>query len=377
MLTRYREAVDALGARDRLRRLALPSGLDFSSNDYLGLASEPAIQTALIEALQEGVPIGAGGSRLLRGNCKQHEALEEAAARFFGAESALYFGSGYAANSALLATLPQQGDLVVHDALVHASAHEGMRAGRAEFLPARHNDAGAFAEVITGWRDKGHKGRVWIAVESLYSMDGDRAPLAELAELATEHDAFLIIDEAHATGVFGTEGRGLAEDYAGRENVICLHTCGKALGASGALVCAPAVIRDFLINRARNFIFSTAPSPLMAVAVCYALNLLRAEPERRERLHRLVRFANARFAELCRRPASGSQILPCIVGSDGAAMALAQAMQTRGYDIRGIRPPTVPDGTARLRIALTLNVNEEEIGAMLVALAEELGRLAP
>lgn len=376
MLARYREALDALGGRDRLRSLALPKGLDFSSNDYLGLAGAPSMRMALIAALDEGVPIGAGGSRLLRGHRDEHEALEEEAARFFGTERALYFGSGYAANHALLATLPQRGDLVVHDELVHASTHEGMRAGRAERIAVRHNDPEAFAEAIVHWRAKGNAGQLWIAVESLYSMDGDRAPLAELAALADAHEAFLIIDEAHATGVFGRDGRGLAEDYAGRDNVICLHTCGKALGASGALVCAPAPIRDFLVNRARNFIFSTAPSPLMAVAVRHALQLLQAEPERRERLHGLIRFANERFAALCGRPASGSQILPCIVGSDGAAMALAKAMQGRAYDIRGIRPPTVPEGTARLRIALTLNVTVEQTGAMLAALAEELERLA-
>lgn len=372
MLARYHDALDALGDRDRLRGLALPKGLDFSSNDYLGLASAASMRAALIEALQDGVAVGSGGSRLLRGHRDEHEALEEEAARFFGSERALYFGSGYAANAALLATLPQRGDLVVHDALVHASSHEGMRAGRAEFLPARHNDAGAFADVIAGWRARGNRGQVWIAVESLYSMDGDRAPLADLAALAAEHDAFLIVDEAHATGVFGPDGRGLAAAYAGRETVICLHTCGKALGASGALVCAPGVIRDFLVNRARNFIFSTAPSPLMAVAVRHALTLMRTEPERRERLHSLIRFANERFAALCGHPPSGSQILPCIVGGDGAAMALARAMQARGYDIRGIRPPTVPEGTARLRIALTLNVTEDEAGAMLAALAEQL-----
>lgn len=375
MLARYHEALDALGARDRLRGLGLPKGLDFSSNDYLGLASAPSMRAAMIAALEAGVPVGAGGSRLLRGHRDEHEALEAEAARFFGSERALYFGSGYAANAALLATLPQHGDLVVHDALVHASSHEGMRAGRAEYLSARHNDSGAFAETIAGWRARGNKGRVWIAVESLYSMDGDRAPLADLAALAGEHEAFLVIDEAHASGVFGPEGRGLADAYAGRDNVICLHTCGKALGASGALVCAPAAIRDFLVNRARNFIFSTAPSPLMAVAVRHAITLLRTEPERRERLHALIRYANERFAALCGRPASGSQILPCIVGGDGAAMALAKAMQALGYDIRGIRPPTVPEGTARLRIALTLNVTEEQTGAMLAALADELERL--
>ncbi len=372
MLERYEKALEALEHRNRRRALNPRRGLDFASNDYLALSQAAPLRCAVRDALERGVAIGAGASRLLRGNCPEHEMLEAEAAAFFGAERALFLGGGYIANFALLATLPQRGDLLVYDELIHASAHDGMRAGRAEFIAVRHNDANAVEDSIKQWRARGHTGRVWIAVESLYSMDGDRAPLSELAAIANRYEAFLLIDEAHATGVFGEDGRGLATAYEGRENVITLHTCGKALGASGALICAPAVLCDFLVNRCRPFIYATAPSPLMAVAVSEALSLLQREPERRERLHRLIGFANRRLEERCGLKSSGSQIVPVIVGRDARAMALAASLQARGFDIRGIRPPTVPEGTARLRIALTLNVTESQTAAMLDALVEEM-----
>ena len=369
---RYEKILSALERRGRLRTLAPPRGVDFSSNDYLALSDAAPIRQALIAALERGMPVGAGGSRLLRGNHPEHEALEAQAASMFGVERALYFGGGFIANFALLSLLPQRDDIVVYDALIHASCHEGMRAGAAQCVAAAHNDTGAVEDRLRDWRAAGGKGRAWIVVESLYSMDGDRAPLAELADVAARYEAMLVIDEAHATGVFGPEGRGLSAAYEGRENVIAVHTCGKALGAMGALVCGPAPMVDFLINRSRAFIYATAPSPLMAVAVREALDLLRRDPERRLRLQRLMAFANRGIELRCGVRPSGSQILPVVVGDGRRAMRLAQAMQARGYDIRGIRPPTVPEGSARLRIALTLRVDEATTAAMLDALAEEL-----
>jgi len=309
------------------------------------------------------VAVGSGGSRLLRGNAPEHEALEAAAARFFGTEAALFFASGFAANAALFATLPQRGDLVVHDALIHASAHEGMRLGRAATVAVAHNDAGAVEDAIRDWRRGGHTGTAWIAVESLYSMDGDRAPLAELAAVADRHDAVLLIDEAHATGVFGADGRGLAAGLDGCDNVVTLRTCGKALGCEGALVCGPAVACDFLVNRGRGFIFSTAPSPLMACAVTEALAIVADEPGRRADLWARVAAAETLLAPVG-VTVTGSQILTLPVGEDGRAMAIAAAVQAAGYDVRGIRPPTVPAGTARLRISLTLNAREADIAGL-------------
>ncbi|MEI9426308.1 8-amino-7-oxononanoate synthase [Mesorhizobium sp. Cs1299R1N3] len=373
LLDRYKATLSGLARKDRLRALSPRSGLDFASNDYLALAGSPRMAQAVATALAAGTPVGATGSRLLRGNDPEHEALDAKAATFFGAERALFFGGGYVANFAVLTTLPQKGDLIVLDELVHASAHEGARAGRAEMVEAVHNDAGAVDDAIARWRVMGGTGRPWIVVESLYSMDGDRAPLGELIEIADRHEAFLFVDEAHATGVYGPDGRGLAHDLEGRDNVVVLHTCGKALGASGALVTAPAVLCDYLVNRCRPFIYATAPSPLMAVAAATALDIVADEPERRERLASLVALAGKR-AQALGLPASGSQILPIIVGDNARAMALAQKLQARGFDARGIRPPTVPEGTARLRISLTLNVGEADVSTLFDALAAEWER---
>ncbi|MGY3488206.1 8-amino-7-oxononanoate synthase [Bradyrhizobium sp. USDA 4011] len=370
-LNGYVAALQALKEDDRLRGLKPRAGTDFASNDYLALASPPRMKKALLTALDAGTPIGAGGSRLLRGNCEEHEALEAEAARFFHAETALFFGGGYIANFALLTTLPQRGDLLILDSLVHASIHEGVRAGRAEFRISAHNDLQSVDDTIGDWRAKGGRGRVWIVVESLYSMDGDFAPLKDLVAIAERYEAFLVVDEAHATGVYGDQGRGLTAPYEGREDILVVHTCGKALGTEGALVTASGVLRDFMVNRCRPFIFATAPSPLMAVAAREALLILQEEPDRQQRLTDLVDFAHRQFA-MCGRPIrSSSQIVPYIVGDNARAMRLAAALQARGFDIRGIRPPTVPVGTARLRISLTLNVGQDDVSDMIDALVEE------
>ncbi|MFZ3180789.1 MAG: 8-amino-7-oxononanoate synthase, partial [Methylocystis silviterrae] len=276
MLERYAQDLASLAARGRLRALASRAGLDFASNDYLAFAESPELAAAVTTALARGVPVGAGGSRLLRGNHPEHEALEEDAARFFGAESALYFSGGFTANEALLSTAPQREDLILYDALAHASAHEGMRLARAPNAKFPHNDVGAAEDAIRAWREKGGTGRIWIVVESLYSMDGDKAPLDDLFALAERNEAFLLIDEAHATGVYGPGGRGLAARFEGAENVVTLHTCGKALGVAGGLLCLPRVLRDFMVNRCRSFIFATAPSPVMAACVRAALKIIEA-----------------------------------------------------------------------------------------------------
>jgi len=372
MLAVHHAHLAALAARDRLRALSPRSGVDFSSNDYLALASAPRLADAIILAIARGVPVGSGGSRLLRGNAEEHEALEEEATRFFGAEAGLFFSSGFAANAALFASLPQRGDLIVHDALIHASAHEGMKLGRAACVAVTHNDPQGFEDAIVAWRHGGGTGRPWIAVESLYSMDGDCAPLDALAGIAARHQAFLLIDEAHATGVFGADGRGLAGHLEGRENVITLRTCGKALGCEGALLCGPMVVRDFLINRGRGFIFSTAPSPLMASAVRESLRIVADEPERREHLWALVAAAERALAR-CGVVPSGSQILPLVLGDDALTMRVAAAVQAAGFDVRGIRPPTVPAGTSRLRISITLNVTLADIEALGGAVEAALG----
>jgi 8-amino-7-oxononanoate synthase len=376
MYSAFEADLRELADRGRLRSLRERSGIDFTSNDYLGLAESAELRQAAADALARGVPVGSGGSRLLRGNHPEHEALESEAAAYFGAETALYFGGGYVANFAIFSTLPQTGDLVIHDELIHASVHEGLRRGRADFVAVPHNNVDAFDAAIVRWRKAGGKGRPWLSVESLYSMDGDSPNLVKLLAVADRHEAMVVIDEAHATGVLGPQGRGLAAAFEGSDNVITLHTCGKALGTVGGFILAPRVVRDFLVNRSRPFIFATAPSPLTAAITRAALELSRSNPARRERLARLVHFAGDELRRQCGIEPSGSQIVPVIIGSDRAAVTLAASLQRKGYDIRAIRPPTVPEGTARLRIALTLNVDEPTVAGLFEALSEDLRKAA-
>jgi 8-amino-7-oxononanoate synthase len=370
-------ALDALLRRGRLRALEPCCGIDFASNDYLGLATSNALKNAVAAAIDRGVPVGSGGSRLLRGNHAEHEALETEAAQFFRSETALFFGGGFIANTAIFSTLPARGDLIVYDALIHASAHEGMRLSKADSTVAFHNDAQSFADAIQTWRTNGGTGTVWIAVESLYSMDGDRAPLDDLISIADANDAVLVIDEAHATGVYGDGGRGLGAHLEGRCNVISLHTCGKALGVMGALVLAPRTLRNFMINRARPFIYATAPSPLIAAAVRAALNIAEREPERRTALQARVALAAQELADKTRYLPSGSQIQPIIAGADTDAVTLANALKKRGFDIRAIRPPTVPEGTARLRLTITLNTSEDDLRALIAGIADAQAERSP
>ncbi|MBT2189238.1 8-amino-7-oxononanoate synthase [Sphingobium nicotianae] len=368
----FRAQLDMLASRARLRRLMPRAGHDFASNDYLGLAGDPAIAAAVCDAIARGVPVGSGGSRLLRGNAPEHEALEAQAAALFGSEAALYLSTGFAANMALLAGLPGPEDLIVADALIHASAHDGMKLSRAKSVLAAHNDPQAFADVIAAWRRGGGTGRPWIIAETLYSMDGDVAPVDALAAIAAQHDAMLILDEAHATAVHGPGGRGLGAHLEGAENLIALHTCGKGLGAEGALVTAARPVIDLLVNRGRSFVFSTAPSPLMAVAVTAALARMADADDLRGRLNGLIDHAAQHICAPLDLPAPASQILPVILGDDARTMRVAAALQAAGFDVRGIRPPTVPRGTARLRVSLTLNVDEGVVAALGEALQAAL-----
>ena len=369
-LAPYTAHLAALARRDRLRILQPRAGVDFSSNDYIGLAHDPLIAAAVTDAVARGVAIGAGGSRLLRGNAPEHKALEAQAAAFFGCEAALFLANGFAANVALIATLPRAGDVLVIDELIHASVHDGLAQARVPHIFVAHNDPQAFADAIADWRAQGGSGRPWIVAETVYSMDGHVAPVDSLVEIAARHDAMLLLDEAHATGVFGAQGRGVAAHLQGAENLVTLHTCGKALGVEGALVCAARPLIDTLINKARPFIYSTAPSPLIAVAVGAVLDRIGEAfgDKLRHRLHALRDHAGRVICEPLGLAYSPSQILPIILGDDARTMAMAGALQAAGFDVRGIRPPTVPTGTSRLRLSLTLNVTTAEIDALAAAL---------
>ena len=346
----------------KLKRTLQPiRGIDFTSNDYLALGNSNTIRKSLQKKLKQGVPFGAGASRLLRGNHSEHTELEQFAANYFGSEKALYLSSGYLANYGILTTLPKRGDLIVYDALMHASARDGIFASLAKGVKVPHNNADAVETVLSKWTGRKSGAMSWIVVESIYSMDGDLAPLADLFEIADRHGAMLVVDEAHATGVWGRNGRGFTEIYEGHPNLITLHTCGKAIGSSGAIVCASGQIIDYLITRCRPFIYSTAPPPILAVAVHEALARIKAEPQRRQELHQLIQYANRQMVETLNRSGSGSQIIPIIIGDEERTLRVASRLQQQWFDIRAIRPPTVPQGTSRLRISITLNVTETQI----------------
>lgn len=349
-MKKFREKLSQLEQEHRYRSLRLPAGIDLTSNDYLGLREHPLMREAAIEALQNGIDVGAGGSRLLRGHTNEHQDLEEFAADFLGYDASLFFASGFQANYALFTTLPDRHDLIIFDELVHASVRDGIKASNAASVKILHNDLNEFEAAL---KRADCKGQIYIAVESVYSMDGDVAPLKELYALAKQYNAILIADEAHATGVFGANGKGLAEDLP-RENLITLHTCGKALGVSGGLVCAERTIIEYLINAARPFIYSTAPMPLQAVLVQRALEIVRDEPGRRVELFKLQDAAN-QFLSL----KSQSQIIPIVIGDSAKAVEISMALADAGFDIRAIRPPTVAEGTARLRLSLSTSLNEK------------------
>jgi 8-amino-7-oxononanoate synthase len=361
----------------RHRSLSLPRGIDFTSNDYLGLAKHPALRRAVFDALDPGAPAGSAGSRLLRGHHPEHAELEAFAAGFFGAERALYFSTGFLANLALFTTLPHRHDAIVFDELVHASVKEGVHAAHASHIKVPHNDVNAFEGAILRARRAGARD-VWMAVESLYSMDGDIAPIPALHEVARAHDAVLIVDEAHASGIFGPTGRGFTE---GRydERLITLHTCGKALGVAGGLIVGPAVVMEYLINASRPFIYSTAPPPYVAAAVRRSLHLVDEEPWRRDELRKLAAFAGHRLTAALGDTVAyaGTQIIPVVLGPEMRAIEAANSLQRAGFDVRAIRPPTVPAGTSRLRVSIGVDRTETEIEALARALQDALMPTAP
>lgn len=354
--------LDRLRAKDRHRSLRLPGGIDLSSNDYLGLSGHPELRRAAIDALGAGIEIGATGSRLLRGHRDAHAELETFAAQHFGVPAALFLANGFQANYALMTTLIGRHDTAIFDALCHASVRDGLHAAHANTIKVKHNDLDAFELALKKPRSPG--AQAWLLVESVYSMEGDVAPVSDLLGLAERYDAILIVDEAHGTGVFGPTGRGVTEGLP-HDRLISLHTCGKALGVAGALICARADIIDYLINFARPFIYSTAPMPLQALLVRKALQLAAAEPERRDRLRALQSYTARRLQNI----AVHSPIVPVVIGQDAATVAIAQQLQARGFDIRAIRPPTVPAGTARLRLSLNANLTEKELAGFCDALS--------
>jgi 8-amino-7-oxononanoate synthase len=356
------------------RTLRVPEGVDLSSNDYLALADHPLVKRRMIEAIErEGC--GSGGSRLLRGHRDLFDAVEGAFAAVKQSERALYFSSGYLANIAVLSTLPQRNDVILFDRLNHASLRDGIRLSPARYAAFPHNDIAALGRRLDEHR---HGGQLFVVTESLFSMDGDAPPLDAYMALCRRAGALLIVDEAHAVGVYGSRGSGMLEACGvPADDVVSINAAGKALGVAGAFVAGPSWAIEYLIQRARPFVFSTAPPPAVAAALDASLSLVASEPERRTKLAHLAAYFRARLADAgVVSRSSTSQIIPVVVGDSDRAVAVAEAMRAAGFDLRAIRPPTVPPGTARLRISVNVRLTEPIIDAAVATLSAALGNTA-
>jgi 8-amino-7-oxononanoate synthase len=342
--------------------------VNFGSNDYLGLAADPRLIRAVAEAL-ESEGWGSGASPLVTGRAALHRQLEERLATFEGTEAAVVFSSGFAANTGAISALVGPGDAVYCDRKNHASLFDGCRLSRADVRVYPHGDCRGLASLLE--QSKKYRRRL-IVTDSLFSMDGDLAPLGELAHLTEQFDAMLLVDEAHATGLFGRNGRGVAE-HLGVED--CVHvrigTLSKALGCVGGFVAGSRPLIEWLVNRARPYVFSTAAPAANAAAAIAALDIVQQEPQGRETL---LAQAESLRAELAGRGwntgASASQIVPIIVGDAECAVRLSQLLCDRGLFVPAIRPPTVPEGEACLRVSLTAGHSIEMVESLVQTLAD-------
>jgi 8-amino-7-oxononanoate synthase len=359
-----------LNERGLLRTLRSPSGLDLSSNDYLALSNHPAVKASMIAAVQRD-GCGSTGSRLLGGHREAFDAVEQSFAAFKGTDRALYFSSGYLANLAVLTAFVEPGDVILSDRLNHASLRDGIRLSLAKRVVFPHNDATALARRI---EDNSAKGQVFVVTESLFSMDGDRSPLAVYADICHKTGALLIVDEAHAVGIRGTSGSGLIEETGIGNNVlVSINSAGKALGVAGAFVAGPAWAIEHLAQQARPFLFSTAPPPAVADAIQTSLTIVTDEPERRAQLRHRAAFLRQQLREAgVATPGGDTPIIPVMIGGNHQAVAVANVLQHEGFDIRAIRPPTVPSGTARLRLSVHVDLAEVDLDRFASRLAAVL-----
>jgi 8-amino-7-oxononanoate synthase len=376
------EALSAKGLRRALEPLASAQGatitvdgrpfVNLCSNDYLGLAADPRLRRAAADAAErEGA--GAGAARLIAGDLPVHGALERRLAAFKRAEAALLFNSGYHANAGVPATLVGRGDAVFCDVLNHASIVDGCLLSRAELVRYRHLDVAELSDLLARTKAR----RKLVVTDSVFGMDGDGAPLRDIAEACERHGAMLYVDEAHATGVLGPTGAGLAEALGVTDRVdVHMGTLGKALGSFGAYVAGSRRLVDLLVSKARTFIFTTALPPAACGAALAALEVLAGEPARRERLGALSSRMKAGLERLGFDVSRViAPIFPVVLGTEERALAASGALRARGFFVRAIRPPTVPRGTSRLRVALTAGHSEAQVDAFLGALEEVLREL--
>jgi 8-amino-7-oxononanoate synthase len=384
----FEEQLQALHARSlhrKLREIGSPQGpevrivgrelVNFSSNDYLGLAADPILRQAAIAAIEE-FGVGAGASRLISGTQTPHVVLETTLAKWKRAPAAICFSSGYAAAVGTLPALASKEDVVILDKLCHASLIDGARLSGATLRVFPHNHLGKLESHLDWARREHPDARLVVVTESIFSMDGDRAPLRELVDLKKRFGATLLLDEAHAIGVVGPHGRGLAAELGLEEQIdVQLGTLSKSLGVSGGYICGSRSLIDWLINRARAFIFSTAPPPALAAAATAAIRfLLSEEGETRRKLlwRRVVQFRKLLPENGAAFGKPGAAIIPWLVGEEHRALDLAEALQREGFFVPAIRYPTVAKGAARLRITISASHSALQIAS----LGEAIGRLA-
>ncbi len=368
LFVRWTEALAGLRAEGRFRSLRLPHGHDFTSNDYLGYGNG-----RLPAPARPGRPTTTGmASRLLRGHHPVWDEVEAALADWHRAEAVLVMNSGFTANEGLVSTVVEPGDWVATDELSHACILEGLRICRPRKFVFRHNDTDHLEDGLRKEAAGRPVGReMFVVTESLFSMDGDRAPLPRIVELAERYGAHVIVDEAHSTGCFGPRGSGIVDELGLRSRVLAtVHTGGKALGLTGAYVCGSALLRDYLVNKCRHLIFTTALPPAVGRWWLDRLPIVQADDDGR----RTLRANAARFRAALRQRgvASGgdSYIVPVVLGEDMRSVRVASWLQERGYDIRAVRPPSVPPGTARLRISIHADHPVELLDRLAADLAE-------
>ena len=379
------KALEAQGLRRRLASITSVDGptvrvdgrevVNWCSNDYLGLSAHPALVDAASRAAGEW-GVGSRASRLLAGTTSWHTRLEEALAAWFGVEAAVVYPSGYLANLGTLGALLSSEDLVLVDRLAHASLFDAARMSRATLRVFRHNDLSHLEALLS--RTGAAARRRLVVTEGLFSMEGECAPLAELLQVAERHGATVYVDDAHGAFVLGATGRGAPEAAEiSHERFLYMGTLGKALGCQGGFVAGPRMLIDYLHNRARTFIYTTALAVPVAAAAAAALQLLQDEPGRRERLQDRVRRLEGRLASIVGARASAtSPIVPVIVGAPQQALDLAARVWDRGCWAPAIRPPTVPEGTARLRLSVTALHTDAHIDALVEALRDALSEIS-
>ena len=360
--------LDALCEKSQIRSLAIPAGIDLSSNDYLGLASDPRLKKAVAEAVAHATKIGATGSRLLSGNSREWETLERDFAEFVGTEAALYFGSGYAANLGLLTSVLRPSDTIFSDALNHASLIDGIRLSGAHKIIYPHGDLQFLENTLRDHTSA--PGLKLIVTETVFSMEGDLAPLDALLALAQKYRAEVVLDEAHATGACGPRGRGIAAASGHERDVLAIvHTCGKALASCGAFVCGSATLKEYLVNRARTFIFSTAMPPYIAGQISAAVTIAQNADAERDHLAHIASLLREKLgAHGFDCGAGKTHIVPVILGTNEMVLHVASELQRAGFNVKAIRPPTIPEGTARIRLSLTSRIGAEEIHRLVEAM---------